>query len=382
MANNISAISVSDSFFRTASFITTLNDNINTYTHTIDNFGGYVSASFSLSDSQENVEDWLSDGLGRHIEVYDEGQNKIWEGFVNQVDISLGSLSVKRGPLLDITNRVKVIFPIIVGLGFTPPIIGTATSTGIVDDTVSQGKYGIIYRVLDAGNSTVVNANELANSYLANFKEPETSHSVNIGGGGDAPTAKVDCIGYYNFLKYPYSVATIGEQNLSTKIQDIITAEPNSIISTDFTKITANTLQVTTQEVDDNEGLSLIKGLLSLGDTSDNRYLFGVFNDKVAKYNVVPTTLEYQQRLSDPEGKIETLTGERINPWNVMPGRWLLLNDFLIGKTIPTDLRLDQRAIFIERVTFTAPWGLTIEGGKSDTLPQKFAKLGLGGITV
>jgi hypothetical protein len=135
------------------------------------------------------------------------------------------------------------------------------------------------------------------------------------------------------------------------------------------------------QYLNDNAAAwSLIQGLVARGDSSDNRYIFGIYNGRVPTYEAIPTDFEYQQRLSDPAQRVETPQGIEVKPWDVTAGKWLFVPDFLIGQVQPTDLRLDPRMIFIESLTYTMPWGLSIQGGKTDKLSQKLAKLGLGGI--
>ena len=56
----------------------------------------------------------------------------------------------------------------------------------------------------------------------------------------------------------------------------------------------------------------------------------------------------------------------------------MMFTDFLVGKTQPANLRLDQRALFIERVAYSTPWGLQLDGGKVNTIDQKLAQRGLG----
>lgn len=372
-------ISVFDPLVKSDNFIENINSTQNTYRHTINTFGGYWDASFTISDKQEKLENWLSDGLGRHIEVFDEAQNKIWEGFINEIRLGLGGLQVTRGPLLNIGNRVRLMYST-VDTTTSPPIVGIRTTTAISNDTDSQSLFGIINKILSSGGTTSTDADEIVSNYLAEYTQPDTSQSLT--NQRSSLNVQVSCLGYFHWLNYPYNNTTTGTQNLSTKIEAILGDDPNGFISSDFSKITANTLQVPAFENDNDIAMGLIKGLVSLGDTSDNRHTFGIYSDRIAEYEAIPTDIAYQNRLSDPEQRIETLTGKRVNPWNVLPARWLFIPDFLIGQSIPDNLRDDPRSIFIESVTYTAPWGISIQGGKTDRLSQKLARLGLGGIGI
>jgi hypothetical protein len=348
------------------------------YSHTIDAVGGWWEASFTIKDNRNRLEGWLADGLGRHIEVYNEAQNFVFEGFVNEIEANLGPLSITRGPLLDIANRARVIYST-VDTSTSPPTVGVRAATAVANDTTSQGKYGIIEQVLSVGGSTQSEAEQIRDAYLAEHKDPETGQEINLSQGDDlSVTVKIP--GYIHWLFYTYSSTTTGTQNLSAKMTAILGQDPNSIFSTNYDKITANTLQVKAYEQDNDVAWDLIKGLVAQGDASDNRYLFGVYENRQAVYEAVPTTVEYFQQLSDQERRITLASGARVLPWNVLPGKWLFISDLLIGRTTETTLRFDPRMVFIESVTYSTPWGLRISGGKVDTLAQKLAKFGLAGV--
>jgi hypothetical protein len=351
------------------------------YSHVVQALGGYWSARFTISDRQDNIEDWLDRGIGRHVEVYDNALVKIWEGFVDKVGVNLGALSSPRGPELNIGNRVSVAYST-VDTSENPPVMGVRARTALADDAASQASYGILQTLLSAGGMTAVEADQARDTYIAENKEPETSQSITLG-GTQGPSVTVECLGYVHwFTKYIYNqVANSGTLDLDAKLQAVISADPNTLFDTGFQEITANTLAVQRYENKDKKAWDLIKSLVALGDASDNRYLFGVYDDRVPRYEAAPTTLEYTMRLGEEEPRIENeAAGTRVFPWNVLPGKWLLITDFLIGKTDETDLRLDPRAMFVESVTYTAPWGLTLAGGKTDKLSQQLAKLGLAGI--
>lgn len=353
------------------------------YTQTINAIGGFWNATFRIKLRQPQIEDWLLNGIGRQIKTYDHAQQLIWKGFVNRVAINLGPLSVSRGPLLDIANRVSLIYST-VDTTTTPPTFGVRAKTDTVNDTNSQALYGILERILSSGGVTPDEANQIRDTFLEENKDPATSQEISLGGGGE-PSVTVECLGDVHWLRtYPYNQTTttglIDLSGTSGKLQDILSSDPNSVISTDFSDMVDNTLQVRAWENNDTLAWDEVKALVAQGDVSDNRYLFGIYANQRARYEQAPTTLAYQQKVTDPELRIETLSGSRVLPWNVLPGRWLFVSDFLVGQTIPSSLRLDPRAIFIESVTYTAPWGLTLRGGKTDTLPQTIAKLGLGGV--
>lgn len=351
------------------------------YSHEILANGGYDKASFTITDRQQKLEDWYENGIGRHIEIFNESLRKIGEYFVNEVKINLGGFSATRGPLLNVRNRVTGVYQT-ASYNTNPPIGGVQARTSTANDTNSQGLYGIREITLDIGEGrTQTEANQVRGTYLREYKDPETTESLSPG-AGSGPNVEVVCLGYYHLLDYIYSqTANTGTQNLRAKIRAVLDAEPNSIFSNDYTSVATNALQVPQYDDEEKEAWSIIQDLVARGDSSDNRYIFQILNERKAYYNAVPTTFEYQYALSDPQQKIEKYNaGYRVFPWNVEAGKWILISDFLVGSTIPSNIRQDKRAIFIESVSFSAAYGLDIKGGKVQSLPQKIARLGIGGI--
>jgi hypothetical protein len=358
-----------------------LTDQLESYQHVVQALGGYWSATFTIAGSKNDIEGWIEDGVGRHVEVRDHVGDIMFEGFVNQVNATIAALSVTRGPLLGAGNRVNLTYST-VDTSTNPPTVGGRTRTGVANDTDSQALYGILETYLSSGGATDTEATEARNNWIAERALPKTTKQFSLGRSG-VPTAQISCLGYTHWLtKFVYNQTTnSGTQNLSVKLTDIISAQLNTLLDEGFDEITANTVAVKEYEDDDRTAWDLIKALVSLGDAADNRYTFGVYANRIPFYEAAPTTLDYVQRLTDMEQLFQDVAGQRILPWNVRPGRWVLFSDLLVGRVeTTTNLRDDPRAMFIEAVNYTAPWGLNLRGGDVDTIDQKLAKLGLGGL--
>lgn len=347
------------------------------YQHTIAALGGYESASFTINDRLDRLEDWL-DRIGYHVEVYNPDLVLIWAGFINSIDLQIGPLAVTRGKLTEIGNRVSCVYST-VDTSTTPPTMGTRARTTEVENTNSQARYGIIQKICSVGGATQVTAEQIRDTWIDENNEPETSQQYSPGGGMTSVT--ISCTGYYAWLDlYAYNqTANTGTINVSTAIQNALAADLNGLFSTDYTRITTNTLQTQRYVNDDDTAWSYIKYLVSQGDAASTRYLFGIYANQRAIYESMPTDTAYLQRLSDEKQRVETPGGQEVKPWDVLPGRWLLYPDFLVGRITPADKRNDSRYEFIERVTYTAPYSLSHNGSKVSTLSQKLARLGLGG---
>lgn len=354
----------------------TLSSQIESYSHTIQAVGGYWSAQFKINTDQLTLEKWVTGGLGRHIEVTDNATVIIWEGFVNKISASLGPLDFVTGPMMNVDNDVTLSYTTLDTTGIAP-VFG-APKTLQVTNTASIAKYGQWPAVVNGGDMSDARAADQIGSYLAENAWPTNSKSVNMGNAAN-PQVTVECLGYIHLYdKMPYTAAAGVDINLSDKIIAVLSAQLNSITDTNFNYIASNVLQVPPIEDKQNSGWQVIKTLLSLGDAAFNRYLFGMYANQMPVYAAAPLTLEYQQQLSDPEQKVTIPGGGRVLPWHVLPGKWLAFSDFLVGEIEPDDLRQDPRAMFIESLTYTAPWGLQMHGGKTDTFAQRLAQTGLG----
>jgi len=373
------SINVFQSIPQGGAYLDTLTVAMDNWQHEIRAVGGYWSAQFTIRDRQQKVEDWL-EGLGRRIEVRDEVGIVIWEGFVNRVSVSAGPLSIERGPLTAITNKVKVVYSTL-DASVNPPVLGDVVFSTATEDTDSQTLFGIVEKTLAVGGVTATEAEQTRDTYLAENAYPETSSNFSMG-QGEAFSVTVECLGYVHWLDlYPYNQEVdTGTINLSAKITDALGADPNSFISTDYSRVTANTVQVPDYDNRDLSAWGIIKDLIAKGDANDNRYNFGIYADRIAVYEQIPSEIEYQLRLGDPEQRIENIVGGRVKPWNVLPGKWCFFPDFLVGLSEPDSLKEDPRALFIESVIFRLPRGIQLTGAKVSSLQQKINRLGLQGL--
>lgn len=351
------------------------------YSHSISALGGFNSAEMRLADQQLDLEDWLVNGLGRHVVVYNEAGAIVWEGFVDSLEGKLGSLTVTRGPLLQVVNRTALVYST-VDTTVTPPLAGGRAKTTTINHAVSQGLFGIIEALLSGGGMTPTDAAQAAATFLAENAYPATSQTVNLSSGG-APQLTISCRGYYAWLEsfvYNYTAAS-GTVTATAKILAALAANPNiAWLPFGIAGIAANALTVARYEDGDNTAWNIIKSTTALGDATNARWLFGVYEGRACQYNAAPTVAEYQQRIATPRSQVLTIGGAPVDPWDVRPGKWLFLPDFLTGYAGSATLRTDPRYLFIESVQYSMPYGLTLQAGKTDTLGQQLAQLGIAGI--
>lgn len=344
-------------------------------------WGGSWSASLRLDANQVDVEDWIINGLGRQVKIYNDGGRATWSGFVSGVDAGIGALSVGHGSLLDtVSNKVKVIFST-VDYSVTPPAVGMRSDTAWATNADSQSLYGVIELIKSVGGCATGEPEQIRDVVLAEGAFPKPKETDNLG-SQSATSIALSCLGNIHWLKaYTYNSTTTGEVNASTKIKSILAADPNGIISTDYSYIETNTTQVGAWENDDVEAFSLIKGIANLGDSSNNRWLFYLDAEDRAHYHAAPTMPLYKRQLGDPSQYVRLLAGGAvIYNWNIEPGQWVLYTDLM--PQAANVFGNDPRRLFIEQMTFSLPYSTTLEGGRTDRLDQILARMGLaGGVT-
>ncbi len=371
------SLAVHDPLVTGAGRLYNLASEVASYTHTLSAWGGFDAASLALSGQVIDLEDWIERGLGRHMVVSDP-DGEVWSGFVNQVSLTLGRLAYTVGPLVELANRASAVYDQ-VNTAYTPPTNEGRQVTATVNDTDSQGRYGIWEKVLSAGKATAAEAGYASNRQLAERKSPPRSQVVGQAGGARVELA---LLGYWRWLAaYTYSqTAASGTTTASALVQAALAADPNAIFSTDYSRLDTNALAVRAYENDAQTAETKIKEAVALGDTSYNRWTFGLYEGRRAVYAAAPTGLAYTQAMQADNADVYTLAGEKVRPWRVRPARWILMNDFLVGKPLGTALASDLRCAFIEQVTYTAPYSVVWSGGQLGTLDQVLAQIRMRGM--
>jgi hypothetical protein len=379
-------INISEPLWIGTASLESVGDVVTSYTHAIDVAGGYATCAFNIGGSRDEAEDWLYSRIGAHVEVHNSSGVKVWEGFVNEVSITLGTLAITRGPMTAIANSVYVKYqtPAYYFPGAGLSIGGDQFITGPDDDATSIALYGTREKILSGGTASDNEADNISNTFLNENAYPAISQDVSIGGAGGNVSINIKCSGYMNLLDYvPANIgAGVGEMNLSTKLEETLAKDPDDIFSTNYDFVESNTEQVQVYYEEDQTALDIIKGLVSLGagPSGYERTIWGIYDDLTLHYESIPTDYEYTYSIGDVAQIITDGSNSIVEPWDIKPGKFMLVSDFLVGRIIPATLREDPRMLFIESVTYTAPDTLKLQGGRVDTINQKLAKLNLGAL--
>lgn len=361
-------------------YATDHTQDVTGYDHTHAALGGFWSANLTMRLPLHDLEDWLQYGVGRQVQVKGRGTKTAWEGIVNRVTVNVGGYNMTVGPYLDIANKVKLAYSIFLQLGG-----GNATGIRVVTEPTSnlasQSKYGILAKVFSVGGIDSSAVAGLQAMLLERYSQPPRSEDLNLPGetGLRYIDLKLECIGYAHlFQKYTYSSTTAGTQNLSAKLAAIVAAEPNALFSS---SIATNTIQVPAAQTDDAEAWGLIKAMIAMGDTSLNRYTFGVYENRRVTYKAVDNSVVYVRPLREGASVIQDAQGGLLQPWEVRPGSYVLVTDLLPGKPVASDLNAEQRAIFADTVQYRMPDSLVINGAHAFRIEQRMAQMGLSGVS-
>lgn len=359
-----------------------LADRATGYSHVTRAAGGWWSATLSFAGRQHEIEEWYERGLGRHVEVHNPSGVLVWAGFVDSVDIEVGTLSATAGPLMETANRVSVIYTPI--LDVAPKLTGAQSVTTIAEDTDSQDRYGILEDVLSGGelldDGTTNDAEQYQDTYIAEHRWPATDERLSFSASSQAK-ATLHLKGYIHFLKrYITETTTEATCSVYTKIVDALADDRNGLFSVDRVHVYNNPFLVYRREDKHRSAWTVINEMVNLGDANDNRYVFGVYEGQKFHYRQVSDTPLYQHRLGQAAVRIEDYgRGTRVDPWDVQAGEWVFLPDFLAGLTPDRGLpmQVDHRYVLAEEITFTAPNGIEVIGGRYGILAQWLAKRGL-----
>jgi len=360
-----------------------LAPRLNAYSHTISAWLGFDKASMTLAGNQSQIERWIEEGLARYIEVNGPGLIRAFEGFVDGYSANIGSLTSSGGPISEVVNRCLVTYNPI-DPNADPPQSGPPTETTLANDTDSQALYGIIESVVSGGQATEDDAEYLRDAYIEDKRLPQTSGSLAIP-AASTPQVTLSILGYWAYLAhYVFNDATNLTTTAGAKVLAALGADPNGLFSTDYTQVGDPAILVAARERDNRNALDVIKAVVSRGGgpADYERWLFGIYENRRARYEAIPTTPEYQHRVAGRTQAVETYgTGALVYPWDVRPGKWLFQPDYLPGRGVPAaDFRSDPRFLFIESVTYTMPWTVSISGLRVGKLDQIIANYGVGGI--
>lgn len=353
------------------------------YGHEIRAEGGYQSAQVEVGGRPDLIDDWLERGLGRTLVTYNEAQDEIFVGVANEVVAQIGPLNYRRGPLMDVENRVWLTYTPILDASVNPPLTGSETETTIAEHAASQAAFGVLERVYSDGTELQELVEQSRDTILAEKAFPYSSGGLPISGEEMDIRLTINFLGFWALAdRYYFDDATLGTVTIRDKILAVLAADANGVFSTDYTNIEENLTLAVAQEEENRSAQTILRELVSAGNSSFAGYTIGVYSEEKVHYRAAPAAALYAHHLGDEDLRITyEKGGGRVFPWNVRPAEWIFFPNHMVGRVIEGQpLKDDPRFLFIESVRFTAPWSIDINGVQVSELPQFLAQKGLGNL--
>ena len=219
--------------------------------------GGYWSFKCSIHPSfvtRALASDFLSNGIMRHVEVYNDKGEKDWEGFVSRVSMNTGTTKIESD-VGNMANRVFVRYN----------VSGTVSRSTTLNNTDSQGRFGISERVLVGGEISLGVADQHAQQILDWVGWPSPGvRDINLGGKVlDRPQLQIDCLGYWHTL----GRRVYNQTDLTTD------ADASTIVGNIITDVDS-----------DRSADSIVKSITSLGDGAFHKWVTGFTDDRTFYY--------------------------------------------------------------------------------------------------
>jgi len=355
----------------------------NSYGHEIRAMGGFWSAGFDILPNRLGIEylnEYLLNGLGRKVSAYTQESGALaFEGKIMRMRLHIHGVSVQVS-LENMTNKTWVRYLTSEG--------GLIKRSTVQEDSGSQTAYGI-KEVVNSGaiipSSTI--ADQVASAYLKEYSTPtRTRISIEVGRNTDQDISlSVFCHGYFRTLNWrTYNQTALQTlQTVDEQIQDVIDDVGQFINSSNL----ATNISLVSRVYDRDElAGNIILDLSRLADSSNNRYVVGVYKDRLLKYEQAATLtneedIRYTFRMRDNKQVFNRAgTDRELSPAEVRPNNWMRITDIFPGQIIhDTDLSKDPQTTFVESVIFREPIGVSIPSNRAVQVDNLLAKSGFGG---
>ncbi|MEA1998237.1 MAG: hypothetical protein U9N61_02775 [Euryarchaeota archaeon] len=347
----------------------------NNYSHKLKAaLGYYDTCSFDILGSPHELQMLFSNILSRDVRRFaPDGNSLIFEGFVNRAVLTQPRARSEKS-LENMYNRISVRYTKL-DTSSNPPGETEYTTTTKVNDTDSQGEYGIKELVFrpPAEKLTQTSAEQIRDVALEQYKVPRRSDTTMPG--NDGYKLQVQCLGYIHTLKWRIYNQTVnsGTQNASTIIGSILDGIGDFI---DTHREDTNGTQTERYFNDDDTALSIIQKIASVGDNSNNRWIVYVDDNRHFVYEKASSNVKYIRRLSDRKQAIRTLDGRTVPAWAIRPNTWMITTDAEMFSADNTDITKNPRAMYIESVEWLEDRNsLVIQGSIGDEIKTLMARV-------
>lgn len=224
--------------------------------------GGFWSCKFGLFSRENLLKDLFENGLGRHVEVWGEGLQQDFEGYIHEMVYTLP-------PDKFTVNLENMVNSIHMRTDYDDD--GAVERSTTLTNSDSDERFGTKEMVLSGGETEGLSVADQATQTfidLRGFPKPEPS----LGSGRGQAHIEVFCRGYIHTLGWRIYNQTgdTGTQGMSAQVGDILDSVGEFV---DSQELDANSTTVTVEYDADRKALDIITNLAALGDSNNNRWI-------------------------------------------------------------------------------------------------------------
>jgi hypothetical protein len=351
-----------------------LGGRLTGYEHTIADQVGFETLRASFNCKPQEAITWLG-RLRATIVASDADGMTCWEGYVSQVDVSVGGRARSIG-LDAMANRVRVRYPL---RGLNSPQVTASAS-----NSTSVAAFGTKDAVVSVGATDSTAAIAARDAYLAAYAMPRAQPSISLaaGRGEDAggATVTITGAGWYTTLGWVLTARTdTSAESTTTQVGDLISSSGVGIGVTNPGLVSTSTAKIASSGVSDTRAIAAdtsyqakIEALLSKG-RSAGALSWGVYENRVLA--VVAWSVSATYQIS--QGSALVRSGMRvIPPWQVRPAAVVQDSDVTGLVALST---VDTGGQFaLARTAFRAGsdgWSLDLEPGAANDIDARIARL-------
>ena len=239
--------------------------------------GGYGRLRFTMPESKSVLQSFFEYGLGRDIKIHNERGEVDYHGFIFTLRLNTG-INILSKSLSHVYNRIWARYDA------TGGVADTQRST-LLDDAVSQARFGIIERIVGGGQQSGLFAIDRAvGTKLTWLAWPAIN--PDFGAGRGDPHIEITAVGYQHTLKWRVynQTALAGDTDLSIVAAAVLAACGDFIGSTN---IATNVIQVPREYDTDRFAFDILNNLAAMGDSAGQRWLSRVEIGRI--YSLGPT---------------------------------------------------------------------------------------------
>lgn len=235
--------------------------------------GGYWAADFKVQLTDEFALDLYENGMAREMRVFSPKAKTVWEGMVSEVELNYGRAVLRRS-LVGMANRSWMRYR----------VVGESTTSRStkINDTDSQGKYGIKEQVLTGGELPSSTEADQAVQRFIDLRRNPVAYPVEFSPGAELlriPIVTIKCRGYIWTLKWRVynQTSSTGSASAATIVTNVID-DVGQYVATK--SIDPNSTAVE-QEMDvDRLAQDIVFDCANLGDSRNKRWVAGMWTDR------------------------------------------------------------------------------------------------------